>query len=54
MHVKRKDGSEIWLRSNVNVRRGGEGNIIGYEGVFEDVTERVELERKIRDFTFRE
>jgi PAS domain S-box-containing protein len=43
------DGSQKWLRTNKAPLRDSEGNIIGVIGTFEDITERVELERELTE-----
>ncbi len=42
------DGSEKWLRTNKAPLGDSEGNVIGIVGIFEDITERVELERELK------
>ncbi len=40
VQVYRKDGVPIWTSSNIRAIRGPDGEIAGYEGTVEDVTER--------------
>ena len=49
IHLKRRDGKEIWLEEASNYIRDEKGNIIGIEGVFRDVTERKKLERELQE-----
>ncbi len=53
--VYRKDGSTIWISENVRCVRNSRGNLIGFEGTVQDITERrraqatlVENERRLR------
>ncbi|MFQ3614915.1 MAG: sensor domain-containing diguanylate cyclase, partial [Cyanobacteriota bacterium] len=36
--IRRRDGSIIWVRENARLVKDGEGNILGYEGISEDIT----------------
>lgn len=49
IHLKRRDGKEIWLEEASNYIRDEKGNILGIEGVFRDVTERKRLERELQE-----
>ena len=44
----RKDGSKIWTSTNARAVRDGSGEIVGYEGTIEDITERKRAEEKLR------
>lgn len=44
-------GSQRWLRTNKMVLRDSHGGIIGLVGTFEDITERVELEKQLQEQT---
>jgi PAS domain S-box-containing protein len=53
--VSRKDGSTIWISENVRCVRNTRGNLIGFEGTVQDITERrraeatlLENERRLR------
>ena len=47
VRLKKKDGSCIWGSVTATVVRDGEGNILYYDGVIEDITERREMEAEI-------
>lgn len=49
---KRKNGS-VWLEISYNVVREDGGSIISYDGVFEDVTRRVEMEKHMRVLAYK-
>jgi PAS domain S-box-containing protein/putative nucleotidyltransferase with HDIG domain len=51
VRVKRRDGSSIWMLANNNARLDENGNIIGYEGVFTDITEHKNAEEGRRQST---
>ncbi len=36
--IRRRDGSIIWVRENARLVKDKEGNILGYEGISEDIT----------------
>ena len=44
----RTDGSKIWVSMNGRAVRGGSGEVIGFEGTLEDITERKEAEAELR------
>jgi PAS domain S-box-containing protein len=44
----RKDGSKIWTSTNARAVRDGSGEIVGYEGTIEDITERKRAEEDLR------
>ena len=44
----RKDGSKIWTSTNARAVRDGSGEIVGYEGTIEDITERKRAEEELR------
>ncbi|HEY0510883.1 MAG TPA: EAL domain-containing protein [Thermoanaerobaculia bacterium] len=46
--VRRFDGSPIWVRFTARAFRGEDGEILRYEGVFEDVTDRRRAEEALR------
>ena len=41
------DGRELWMRTNKVPLRDREGNVVGILGTYEDITERIELERTL-------
>ncbi len=48
VQARKRDGTIIWLLVNNNVRRDEAGNIVGYEGVFSDITGRKRAEEALR------
>src|SRR3712207_1025771 len=48
MQVYRKDGGVIWVSVNARAVRDGSGEIVGYEGTMEDITERKRAEEDLR------
>lgn len=44
----RKDGSEIWISENYKSIRNPNGDIVFYEGVVSDITQRYQIESDIR------
>ena len=48
VRAKRRDGTIIWMLANNNARLDGNGDIIGYEGVFTDITERKQAEEETK------
>jgi len=46
-HLRRKDGSELWVEDNSNVERDENGNTIFFEGVLRDVSERKRIEDEL-------
>lgn len=47
--VYARDGSKIWIHENTRVVRDEDGNIIYYEGSFEDITDRKKSEERLKD-----
>ncbi|MCT7995395.1 sensor domain-containing protein [Laspinema olomoucense] len=47
--VYRKEGSIIWISENARVIRNPEGQIIGYEGTVEDITQRKQAEERLEN-----
>ena len=45
----RKDGETIWVRPNISVVRGAEGEPRFLVGMVEDITERKQAESRLRD-----
>ena len=46
---KQADGTEKWLKTNKIPLHDDRGKVIGIVGTFEDITERVELERQLKE-----
>jgi two-component system, cell cycle sensor histidine kinase and response regulator CckA len=46
--ARRKDGTAIWLRDSARAGRDEHSNVIHYEGILEDITERKHLEDQLR------
>lgn len=44
--VRRKDGSEIWVANSTKAYFDEEGNVIRYEGIINDITERIKTEEE--------
>lgn len=47
--IFRKDGSMIWISENCRAVRGGNGEILYYEGTVEDITQRRQVEEHLRN-----
>jgi two-component system, NarL family, sensor histidine kinase UhpB len=45
----RKDGSVMWASVSARAVRDAEGELVGYEGTVEDITERKQAERALRE-----
>ncbi len=50
VRARRKDGSVIWMLVNNNARLDERGSIVGYEGTFNDITERKKAEQLKDEF----
>ncbi|MGE5655853.1 MAG: PAS domain S-box protein [Actinomycetota bacterium] len=48
--VYRKDGSVVWISENARAVRDSSGNLLYYEGLIEDITERKQAEEALRVF----
>jgi PAS domain S-box-containing protein len=46
--LRRKDGKEIWVEDNARYIRDENGNTLYHEGICRDVTERKEVEERLR------
>ena len=44
----RKDGTRVFVRENARVVRDDDGSVLYYEGTVEDITERKEMEERLR------
>ncbi len=47
--LRRKDGSQIWVRENTRSVRDSRGNILYYEGSIEDITIRRKMESELEE-----
>lgn len=45
--VYRKDGSIIWISESARVIRDAQGQLLGYEGIVEDITQRKQAEAEL-------
>jgi PAS domain-containing protein len=45
----RSDGSVVWVRNTMVPHRDGEGRLIRYDGLIEDITKRKEAEKALQD-----
>ncbi len=46
---RRRDGTELWVSSNVHAIRGEDGQIVVYQGLTTDITERKKAEESLRE-----
>jgi len=49
VETRKKDGSHIWVSSNVRAVRDEKGNIMFYEGTVEDITARKKSDMDLKD-----
>jgi PAS domain S-box-containing protein len=49
VQMYRKDGSVMWASASARAIRDAEGEMVGYEGTVEDITERKRLEESLRE-----
>lgn len=49
IQAQRKDGGVVWVSVSARVVRDTDGEIVGYEGTVEDITERKQAERALRE-----
>ncbi len=49
LRFRRRDGSIGWIEVSVSPRRSENGEIIGYEGIVRDITERKKVEQALRE-----
>jgi two-component system, cell cycle sensor histidine kinase and response regulator CckA len=47
LSFKRKDGKEVECLLTSSVRRGGDGAIVGYQGIVRDITEQASLQKQL-------
>jgi len=48
VRMRRGDGTMIWTRETTRAKRGSDGTVALYEGIIEDITDRVEAEDQLR------
>jgi two-component system cell cycle sensor histidine kinase/response regulator CckA len=48
VRLRRADGKVIWVKDTTHVKRGPDGQALLYEGVLEDITDRVEAEHALQ------
>jgi PAS domain S-box-containing protein len=48
--VRSKAGKELWISENANLLRDKKGNIIGYEEIVQDITERKQIEKELAEY----
>ena len=48
VRMRRADGAVIWVRDTTHVKRAPDGTALLYEGVLEDITDRVEAEQAVQ------
>lgn len=46
--IYRKDGSIIWVEENARAVRDDDGNLLYYEGIVQDITQRKQLEAQLK------
>ena len=49
VQARREDGGVVWVSVSARAVRDVEGEMVGYEGTVEDVTERKQAERALRE-----
>ena len=49
LDMKKKDGGLLHLLATASVRQDHDGDVIGYQGILRDVTERVGMEEELRN-----
>ena len=49
VQIRRKDGGTMWASASARAIRDAEGELIGFEGTVEDITERKQAERALRE-----
>ncbi|MFC1547244.1 PAS domain S-box protein [Candidatus Neomarinimicrobiota bacterium] len=49
LHLRRKDGADVWVQENATAVRDEQGNIRWIEGFLSDITSRREAEESLRD-----
>ncbi len=54
VHLQRKDGTLVWFSVNAHVLRDDSGEIIGFEGLLRDITDRKDLEKRLEELSVRD
>jgi two-component system, NarL family, sensor histidine kinase UhpB len=49
IQIRRKDGGTMWVSASARVIRDAGGELVGYEGTVEDITERKQAEQALRE-----
>src|ERR687897_3606443 len=49
VQMRRKDGGAMWASASARAIRDAEGELVGYEGTVEDITERKQAEEALRE-----
>src|ERR687897_2588699 len=49
IQIRRKDGGTMWASASARAIRGAGGELVGYEGTVEDITERKQAEQALRE-----
>jgi PAS domain S-box-containing protein len=49
VEVRRRDGTRFWVRNNAQAACDETGRLVEFEGAIEDITERREAEKRLRD-----
>ncbi|MEM2583632.1 MAG: PAS domain S-box protein [Candidatus Thermoplasmatota archaeon] len=49
VEIKRKDGKKLIVLETSHEVRDEKGNLVGYEGIIKDITEKKEMEEKLRE-----
>ncbi|MEJ2502982.1 MAG: EAL domain-containing protein [Gemmatimonadota bacterium] len=52
VHLRRRDGYDLWCLLSSWVRRDREGRVIGYQGIIHDITERRAVEQRLTHEAF--
>jgi PAS domain S-box-containing protein len=52
--LRKKDGALIDCLVNASVKRASDGNIVGYQGIIRDITEKKKLEQKVLEISEKE
>jgi PAS domain S-box-containing protein len=51
IHAKKRDGEEIYLEASSHILRDEKGNFKGVGGILRNITERLRLERALKDYS---